>query len=139
THLKLPGHPIVVFLSDHGYHLYEHGLWQKTTLFEECARVPFVIAGPGVKGGAVSRRTVELLDLHPTLADLCGLPIPPGVDGVSLKPPIANPDAPWDRPAFTQVFRPLTLSFTPPAVGYSVRDERYRYTEWNAGRAGAEL
>ncbi len=143
--LKLADRTIVVFISDHGYHLGEHGLWQKMSLFENSARVPLVIHDPRAKGnGKACARTVELVDLHATLADLCGLTAPK-TDGARLAPLLADPAAKWDRPAITQVSRgtPTTTGETvgknPWFMGYSVRTERYRYTEWDGGQKGAQL
>jgi uncharacterized sulfatase len=131
--LQLWDNTVVVFWSDHGYHLGEHGLWMKQSLFEESARVPLVIIMPGAKGnGQVCRRTVEFVDLYPTLADLAGLAPPKNLEGVSLRPLLENPQAAWDRPAFTQVQRG-------GFPGYSVRTERWRYTEWDDGKQGAQL
>jgi uncharacterized sulfatase len=143
---NLADRTIVVFLSDHGYHLGEHGLWQKMSLFENSTRVPLIIADPRSRAkGRVSRRTVELVDLHATLADLCGLDAP-RTDGISLVPLLKDPDAPWDRPAFTQVTRgnpnarPGGNSRTPSwFMGRSIRTDRYRYTEWEEGRKGVQL
>ncbi len=126
--LTLADKTVVVFLSDHGYHLGDHGLWQKMSLFENSARVPLVVHDPRKPGaGRVCGRTVELTDLHATLAGLCGLTAP-ATDGTSLQPLLANPATAWDRPAVTQVKRGEK-----GAAGYTVRDERYRYTEWNGG------
>jgi iduronate 2-sulfatase len=144
--LKLADDTIVVFTSDHGYQLGEHAQWQKMTLFEHAARVPLVIAAPGAAKGATSRRPVELLDLHATLADLAGLPIPK-TDGTSLRPLLVKPDAAWDKPAFTQVTRAAgggrpantVAGKAKQVMGYSVRTERYRYTEWDGGTRGVEL
>ena len=131
--LKLWDDTIVVFWSDHGYHLGEHGLWMKQSCFEESARVPLIIAAPNTKArGKTSDRIVELVDLYPTLADLAALPRPQPLDGASLRPLLDNPKARWNRPAFTQVQRG-------GFPGYSVRTERWRYTEWDDGARGAEL
>jgi iduronate 2-sulfatase len=131
--LKLWDDTVVVFWSDHGYHLGEHGLWMKQSLFEESARVPLIIIAPGAKGnGKPCPRTVEFVDLYPTLADLAGLTPPKNLEGASLKALLENPEAAWHRAAFTQVQR----SGFP---GYSVRTERWRYTEWDDGKQGAQL
>jgi uncharacterized sulfatase len=133
--LKLADHTIVVFISDHGWCLGEHGQWQKQLLFEESAHVPMIIYDPTAKGnGTVSSRPVELVDLYATLSDLAGLPEPQGVEGKSLRPLLENPQAAWDAPAFTQVFRGAKKG-----MGRSVRTEQWRYTEWDAGKGGAEL
>ena len=135
--LGLTDNTIVVFISDHGYHLGEHGQWMKQTLFERSARAPLIIAGPGTaaKGRATSR-VVEFLDLYPTLAALTRLRAPEDLHGRSLVPLLKNPDAKWDHPAITQVRRgPAGSAF----MGYSIRTERWRYTEWESGKRGVEL
>jgi uncharacterized sulfatase len=135
--LKLADKTVVVFWSDHGYALGEHGNWQKLSLFEEAARVPLVIAAPGVAGGKTCSRITESLDLYPTLADLCGLTPPADLAGVSLRPLLVDPSRAWDRPAYTQMRRntPKDGMF----MSYSVRTEQWRYTEYDAGRKGVEL
>ncbi len=131
--LGLRENTIIVFWSDHGYQLGEHGLWFKQSCFEESARVPMIIVPPATKNaGKVCARNVELVDLYPTLADLAGLTPPKGLEGVSLRPLLENPAATWTRLAFTQVERG---NFP----GHSVRTERWRYTEWDFGAKGAEL
>lgn len=134
--LKLADKTIVVFISDHGYHLGEHGLWQKMSLFENSTRVPLIIYDPRSRGdNRHCARTVELVDLHATLADLCGLETPT-TDGTSLKPLLDDPNHAWSQPAFTQVTRGgRGAGF----MGRSVRTERYRYTEWDGGKKGAQL
>ncbi|QOV90789.1 sulfatase [Humisphaera borealis] len=140
--LKLTDNTIVVFISDHGYQLGEHAQWQKMCLFELSARVPMIIAAPGGAKGAVSTRPVELVDLHATLADLAGVAAPK-TDGTSLRPLVKDPAAAWDKPAITQVTRGggagrnNAKAESKRVMGYSVRTEQYRYTQW--GASGAEL
>ncbi|HEX8070253.1 MAG TPA: sulfatase [Pyrinomonadaceae bacterium] len=130
--LNLRDNTIVVFWGDHGYHLGEKGKWSKAySLFEVGTRVPLVVAVP--RGRAqVSARTVELLDLYPTLAELCGLPRPPAPRGRSLAPLLKNPRAPWAHPAYT-------VTLFQNKLGRAVRTDRWRYAEWDEGRAGAML
>jgi uncharacterized sulfatase len=129
--LGLADDTIVVFTSDHGYHLGEHGLWQKRSLFEESARVPLVICAPG-GARAVRSHTVELIDLAPTLCELAGMEPPAGLDGRSLAALVrADGDVARfpDRPAFTEVDRggPKERG----AGGRSVRSGKWRYIEWH--------
>ncbi len=130
----LTDNTIIVFWSDHGYHLTEHGQWKKQSLFEEVARVPFLLAAPSAKGnGKATERIVELIDIYPTLASLCGLKPPAYIHGNDLTPLLNNPKVKWDYPAYTQLVRSRTI------IGRSVRTDRWRYTEWDKGKEGAQL
>jgi len=139
--LGLAENTIVVFHSDHGYQLGERDLWQKMTLFEEAARVPMIISVPGNKAnGRVCGRPVELVSLQKTLTDLAGVGEEAKAEGHSMRPLVNDPDAQWDYPAFTQVtHRKSKMGGLGVLAGRSVRTERWRYTEWNEGRDGAEL
>ena len=99
--LRLAEDTTIVFWSDHGYQLGQHGQWMKQTLFEASARVPMMLGGAGVTArGRACRRTVELLDLYPTLAEVCGLrDAPSRLHGRSLAPLLGKPDAAWPSPA----------------------------------------
>jgi uncharacterized sulfatase len=134
--LGLTKDTVVVFMSDHGYHLGEYGMWQKQSLFEQCAKVPFIIAAPGMKhNGSSSKALIESLDLYPTVAALCGLEPPKYLDGKNLMP-ILNGDAEYSgvrEAAFTQLQRPGGIP------GYAVRTVMYRYIEWKYGEQGAQL
>lgn len=133
---------IVVFTSDHGYHLGEHGLWQKRSLFEEAARVPLIIADPGMAtAGHVTSNPAELIDLFPTLTDLCGLPRASHISGKSLAPLMDDVRERTRDAALTQELRKVQDSQGNWTwfKGYTIRTERYRYTEWDDGRRGIEL
>lgn len=114
---------IVVLWSDHGFHLGEKQHWAKRTLWEESTRVPLVFAGPGIEPGEVCREAVSLLDLYPTLIDLCGLPGNPGLEGVSLVPQLADPAAPRERPAITSSY----------AGNHSIRTRDWRLIHYDDG------
>jgi iduronate 2-sulfatase len=131
--LGLAENTIVVLIGDHGYHLGEHGWWNKNTLFEMSCRPPLIVAAPGSKGqGKSCARLVEFVDLYPTLTELCGLKTPAKLEGISFRPLLDEPERAWKKAAFTQVQRGKV-------AGYTMRTERWRYTEWDGGKAGVEL
>lgn len=142
--LGLADNTVVVFLSDHGFQLGNHGLWQKGDLFEGSVRLPLVIAAPGHGDrGVASASIVELIDLYATLAELAGIEVPSYIESKSLVPILDDPAtelrdsafsmassrAWWTRPDWK--YREIT--------GYTVRTKRYRYTEWGDGAFGIEL
>jgi uncharacterized sulfatase len=139
--LELADDTIVVFWSDHGYHLGEHnGIWQKRTLFEQGARAPLVIRAPGASGnGQPSPRIVEFVDVYPTLARLAGVETPGNLAGRDLAPLLQDPIAAWSGYAVTQILRPADDRLPAPVMGCSIRTERWRYTEWAEGTEGLEL
>lgn len=118
--LGLSQNTAVVFTSDHGYHLGEHGFWQKSNLHEEVLRVPMIVAAPGFPAGRTNS-IVELVDLYPTLADLAGLEIPAAAQGVSLKPVLRKHD---------HVARNAALSLN---RGYSLRTAAWHFMRYKDG------
>ncbi len=143
-HEGLAERTIVVFWSDHGYHLGEQTLWAKTSNFELDARVPLLISAPGSPGATAGKSTdalVELLDLYPTLADLCGLKAPADLDGQSLRPLLEATANKVKDVALTQHTRPAYPGKDDPlrAMGYALRTDRYRYIEWRDANDGRML
>lgn len=137
--LGLAENTVVVLWSDHGYHLGEHGLWQKQSLFEESARVPLIVSAPGMRArGKGSSQLVELVDIYPTLAEICRLPAPKNLEGTSFRRLLDDPARKGKPAAYTQVRRGGGAAGE-MFMGRSVRTERWRYTEWDGGKKGAEL
>jgi len=123
--LGLSDNTVIVLWGDHGWKLGEHGLWCKHTNFEEDTRSLLIISAPNQKNaGAKTYALCEFVDIYPTLCELCGLPVPEGLEGLSLVPVMEKPDRPWKKAAFSQYPRRGKV------MGYSMRTERYRYTEW---------
>ena len=120
---------IIVFWSDHGYHLGENGHWAKVTLRELDAQVPLLITLPGNRS-ANTDAIVEYIDLYPTLSELCSLPQPIDIDGKSFACVLENPKSEFRRTALTQVCRPWSPNAPIETMGYSIRTADYRYTQW---------
>ena len=119
---------IVVFTSDHGYHLGEHGHWQKQTLFEDATRVPLIFAGPGVKKRLKSVESpVELVDIYPTLMEMVGFEPPSFVSGKSLTPFFKDSKASIRSSALTEL---QVYTGNGKAQGYGIQTLRYRLNRW---------
>ena len=119
---------IVIFTSDHGYHLGEHDFWAKVSLHEESAMVPLIISVPGKKP-AVCRSFVELLDLYPTLSSLCGLEVPSRLQGKDISPMITDP---------THSVR--DAAFCVNGRGFLLREDKWAYIQYGEKAAkGIEL
>jgi arylsulfatase A-like enzyme len=151
---------IVILFGDHGFHLGDHGaFWAKHSNYEISTRVPFIIRSPGMSAlgtaGTMTNAPVELVDVFPTLLDLCSLPIPDEttsiadditryqiLEGTTLLPLLEDSQQPWKSAAFSQYQRrisykssyatdsPLSVAGAGKGMGYSIRTDRYRYTEW---------
>jgi len=115
---------IIVFISDHGYHLGHQQKWGKTTNFENATRAPLIVSSPNHRKGKRSTQLVEYVDLYATLCDLADIEIPKYTEGTSIKPLLENPDREWKTAAFSQFPRGRKME------GYSLRTADYRYTEW---------
>ena len=122
--LRLTEDTIVVLFGDHGWHLGEHGLWGKTTNFEWDTRAPLIVNAPARKAkGRPTKALVEFVDLYPTLVDLAGLTAPKALEGHSFVPLLDDPGRKGKAAAFSQYPRGRRM-------GYSMRTDRWRYTEW---------
>lgn len=126
----LEDNTIVIFTSDHGFHLGEHDFWMKVSLKEESVRVPLILKGPGITS-AKSNSLVELLDLYPTLTDLAGFGVPPNLQGKSLKPILKNPP---------HKIRDFAFSVTHGGNSYLIRTDRWAYIQYGKNaEEGLEL
>lgn len=115
---------LIVFWGDHGWHLGEKQHWRKFALWEEATRAPLIWVVPGLtKPNGGCERTVDFMCIYPTLTDLCGIPTPTHVQGEILRPLLANPKAPWDKPALT----------THGYMNHAVRSEGWRYIRYANG------
>jgi len=127
--LNLREKTVVILWGDHGWQLGEHGFWCKHTNYEVATRVPLIISVPGQKNqGSQSPRLVEFVDIYPTLADVCGLPKPKGLEGISFGPLLDDPSRPWKKAAF-HVY-PRSARGRGRLLGRAIRTERYRLVEW---------
>jgi len=129
--LGLRQNTVVALWGDHGWKLGDYGAWCKHTNFELDTRAPLLVSIPGQKNaGAATNALVEFVDIYPTLAEACGLKVPEHCEGLSMLPLLENPARPWKAAAFSQYPRAKLM-------GYSIRTERWRYTEWIERPGGA--
>lgn len=125
---KYASNTIVVLFGDHGWNLGEKEHWRKSALWEETTHVPMIIYAPGLtKANSVCERTVNLMDIYPTLIDACGLPKKEGIEAVSIYPLLKKPEQAWDHPSVTTFGK----------NNHTIRSERWRYTHYFDG--GEEL
>lgn len=116
---------IVIFISDHGFHLAEKDHWQKGTLWEEATNSMLMFRVPGVtEPGGVTKRCVSLQDLYPTLLDLCEIPQPAHVDGKSLVPILEDPEVEWESTGISYLYDQYA----------SIRTEQFRYIRYKDGQ-----
>ena len=128
--LGLRDNTVVVLWGDHGWNLGEHGLWCKHCNFETSLHSPLILRAPSVEAGTRTNALTEYLDIYPSLCELCNLPLPGHLQGVSFVPLLKDPNLPWKEAVFSRYFK-----------GDSVKTDRYRYTEWrqNNGTKYAQM
>jgi iduronate 2-sulfatase len=122
--LDLRKDTVVIIWGDHGWKLGDYSQWCKHTNFEYDTHVPMIISDPDLPKGIRTDALTEFVDIYPTLAELCGLPIADDLEGTSMVPLFKDPKKPWKKAAFSQYPRPKKI------MGYSMRTDQYRYTEW---------
>jgi len=125
--LGLAENTLVVFWSDHGFHLGEQAHWGKWSPYEWDSRSPLILRGPGVPAGVATKSLVEFVDIYPTLVQLAGLTLPGGLEGTSFVPLLQQPGRAWKSAVFTQVLRVRPEG---NLMAVSMRTERYRLTRW---------
>jgi uncharacterized sulfatase len=130
---------VVALVSDHGFHLGDHGgLWAKLSAFGASTRVPFILAGGNLPAGQVVTQPVELLDLYPTLAEACGFAVPDGLDGRSLIATLSSSPPSPSPPAASLVYH-YDVAARNDVMARTIIGPSWRYTEWDEGRAGREF
>ena len=131
--LGIRDNTVVILWGDHGWKLGEHGSWCKHTNFELDTHVPMIISLPNRKtAGKRTTALTEFVDIYPSLCEACGLSIPPHCEGTSIMPLVNDPKRAWKKAAFSQYPRGRVM-------GYSMRTDRYRYTEWQQRKGGKVL
>jgi len=129
--LGLAENTAVLLYGDHGYHLGEKELWCKTTNYELDTNAPLILSAPGrTTPGTQIDALVEFVDVYPTLAELCGLPVSDGLEGISMASLLDDPNRDWKTAAFSQFPRPWFYRGDPGVMGYTVKTDTHRYTEW---------
>ena len=130
TRLRLDERTVVVLWGDHGWHLFDHGMFGKQTNFEIATRSPLIVQVPGMgQPGVASDALVETVDVYPTLVDLCGLPKVENLAGESLRPQLADPAAPGQESAYSFHGRGQLM-------GRTLRTDQYRFVEWRDRKTG---
>jgi iduronate 2-sulfatase len=124
--LELNKNTIVILCSDHGYKLGDYGAWSKFTSHDIDLHTPLIMMGPGIPANTATNSLVELVDIVPTLSSLCGFAVPTTNEGLSLTPLFNDPGSAWKKAVYS-----LTPRGT--VIGYSMRTDRWRYTEWITG------
>ena len=139
--LGLADNTVICLWGDHGFHLGEQGLWTKANNYELSTRAPLIVAVPGQSNpGSKTDALVEFVDIYPALAEICGLSEPQGVEGISFRPLLDEPDRPWKTAAFSQYPRALKGNRhrgRGDIMGYAIRTDRFRYVEWRDSKSGA--
>ena len=141
--LDLSNNTIICLWGDHGFHLGEQGLWTKANNYELAARVPLILAVPGQKNrGAKSNALVELVDIYPTLTELCGLETPNNLEGLSMTALLEHPNRLWKTAAFSQYpkdYTEIKHKRHGDVMGYAVRTKNHRYVQWKDWKSGEVL
>jgi len=131
--LDLRKNTAIILWGDHGWKLGEHAGWCKHTNFELDTHVPMILSVPRMKtAGRRTRALTEYVDIYPTLCEACTLPVPEHLEGLSVMPLVKDPDRPWKKAAFSQYPRGKVM-------GYSMKTDRFRYTEWQDRKTGKIL